>query len=115
MSGKSQVQIMINDKVVKMTARDLAKMLKAMPTGNIKQVEFLSKPPAKYEVNGNTGIINIKTVGVVKGVAGNLDLSTSQGVNNWADLSGLVNYGAGKLAVSGYAAWHRGNVIKLSV
>ena len=108
MSGKSEVQIMINDKVVKMTARDLAKMLKAMPVGTIKQIEFLSNPPAKYEVNGNTGIINIKTNGVVKGVNGNLDLSTSQGKSNWADLSGLLNYGAGKLAVSGYAAWHSG-------
>ncbi|WP_316755575.1 outer membrane beta-barrel family protein [Pedobacter aquatilis] len=115
MSGKSQLQIMINDKVVKMTARDLAKMLKAIPTGDIKQVEFLSNPPAKYEVNGNTGIINIKTVGAVKGVTGNLDLSTSQGVNNWADLSGLVNYGEGKLAVSGYAAWHRGGYLSENV
>ncbi|RZM29141.1 MAG: TonB-dependent receptor [Pedobacter sp.] len=108
MSGKSEVQIMINDKVVKMTARDLAQLLKAMPVGTIKQIEFLSNPPAKYEVNGNTGIINIKTNGVVKGVNGNLDLSTSQGKSNWADLSGLLNYGAGKLAVSGYAAWHSG-------
>ncbi|WP_431294971.1 hypothetical protein [Pedobacter sp. P26] len=68
MSGKSEVQVMINDKVVRMTARDLAKMLKAMPSSSIKQVEFLSNPPAKYEVNGNTGIINIKTNGVAKGV-----------------------------------------------
>ncbi|RKR82127.1 outer membrane receptor protein involved in Fe transport [Mucilaginibacter gracilis] len=111
MSGKSEVQIMINDKVVKMTPRDLAKMLKAMPSGSIKQVEFLSNPPAKYEVNGNTGIINIKTNGVVKGLTGNVDYSTSQGTNNWTDLSGLLNYGAGKLAISGYGAWHRGGYL----
>ncbi|MGZ3873332.1 MAG: TonB-dependent receptor, partial [Mucilaginibacter sp.] len=111
MSGKSEVQIMINDKLVKMTARDLAKMLKAMPSGSIKQVEFLSNPPAKYEVNGNTGIINIKTNGVVKGLTGNVDYSTSQGKYNWTDLSGLLNYGAGKLAISGYGAWHRGGYL----
>ena len=108
MSGKSEVQIMINGKVVKMNARDLAKMLKAMPVGNIKLVEFLSSPPAKYEVNGNTGIINIRTNGATKGVNGNLDISTSQSKNNWMDLSGLLNYGTGKLAISTYAAWHKG-------
>jgi len=111
MSGKSDVQIMINDRVVKMTARDLAKMLKAMPVGNIKQVEFLSSPPAKYEVNGNTGIINIKTNGVAKGITGNIDISTSQGEKNWMDISGLVNYGTGKLAISTYAAWHKGGYL----
>lgn len=111
MSGKSDVQIMINDKPVKMTARDLAKMLKAVPVGAIKQMEFLSNPPAKYEVNGNTGIINIKTSSVIKGITGNLDLSTSQANHTWADLSGLLNYGTGKLAVSGYLAWHKGGYL----
>jgi iron complex outermembrane recepter protein len=111
MSGKSEVQVMINDKAVKMTAGDLAKMLKSMPLRSIKQVEFLSNPPAKYEVNGNTGIINIKTNGVIKGLTGNMDYSTSQGENNWTDLSGLLNYGADKLAISGYAAWHRGGYL----
>lgn len=111
MSGKSELQVMINDKVVKMTARDLAKMLKAMPSSSIKQVEILSNPPAKYEVNGNTGIINIKTIGVTKGFRGNVDYSTSQSNYNWTDLSTLLNYGAGKLAISGYGAWHSGGYL----
>ncbi|RKR81563.1 outer membrane receptor protein involved in Fe transport [Mucilaginibacter gracilis] len=115
MSGKAEVQIMINDKPVKMTARDLAKMLKAMPAGSIKQVEILTNPPAKYEVNGNTGIINIKTNMGVKGITGNLDYSTSQSVYNWTDLSGLLNYGAGKLAVSTYGAWHSGGYLTSDV
>ncbi|RYY52504.1 MAG: TonB-dependent receptor [Chitinophagaceae bacterium] len=111
MSGKSGVQVMINGKLVRMTPQDLAKMLKSMPAGSIRQVELLSSPPAKYEVNGNIGIINIRTNGPAKGVTGNLDLSTSQATNNWLDLSGLVNYGTGQLAVSGYGAWHKGGYL----
>jgi len=111
MSGKAEVQVMINDKVVRMTARDLAKMLKAMPASSIKQVEFMSNPPAKYEVNGNTGIINVKTNGVTKGLRGNIEYSTSQSNHNWTDLSGLLNYGTGKLAISGYGAWHSGGYL----
>lgn len=108
MSGKSEVQVMINDKVVKLTPRDLAKMLKAMPVGSITAIEVMTNPPAKYEVNGNTGLINIRTNAVQKGINGNLDYSTSQGVSNWSDLSGLLNYGNGKFALNGYGGWHTG-------
>ena len=111
MTGKTDVQIMINDKVVKMTARDLAKFLKAMPSGSIKAVEVMSNPSTKYEVNGNIGIINIKTNAVLKGFNGNIDYSTSQSTYNWSDLSGILNYGSGKFAVSGYGGWHTGGYL----
>lgn len=111
MSGKAEVQVMINDKVVKMTARDLTKFLKAMPAGSVRSVELMSSPSAKYEVNGNTGIINIKTNQLPKGFNGNLDFSTSQSTYNWSDLSGIVNYGSGKLAISGYGGWHTGGYL----
>lgn len=115
MSGKSEVQIMINDKVVKMNTSDLAKMLKSMPSASIKQVEVLTNPPAKYDVNGNTGIINIRTNTVVKGLNGNLDFSRSQSTYTWTDVSGLLNYGAGKLAISSYGAWHTGGYLTKEV
>lgn len=111
MSGKAEVQVMINEKVVKMTPRDLAKFLKAMPTGSVQSVEFMSNPPAKYEVNGNTGIVNIKTNQLPKGFNGNLDYSTSQSTYNWSDLSGILNYGSGRFAVSGYGGWHTGGYL----
>jgi len=111
MSGKAEVQVMINDKVVKMTPRDLAKFLKAMPSGGIQAVEIMSNPPAKYEVNGNTGIINIRTNTLPKGFNGNLDYSTSQSTYNWSDLSGILNYGSGKFAVSAYGGWHTGGYL----
>jgi hypothetical protein len=111
MSGKAEVQVMINDKVVKMTPRDLAKFLKAMPSGGIQAVEIMINPPAKYEVNGNTGIINIRTNTLPKGFNGNLDYSTSQSTYNWSDLSGILNYGSGKFAVSAYGGWHTGGYL----
>ncbi|RYZ30763.1 MAG: TonB-dependent receptor, partial [Sphingobacteriales bacterium] len=81
----------------------------------MRQVEFLSNPPVRYEVNGNTGIINIRTGGAIKGIIGNLDLSSSQGTNNWLDLSALINYGTGKIAISGYAALHRGGYLTKNI
>jgi hypothetical protein len=111
MSGKADVQVMINDKVVKMSPRDLAKFLKAMPSGNIRAVEVMSNPAAKYEVNGNAGIINIRTNSLPKGFNGNLDYSTSQSTYNWSDLSGILNYGSGKFAMNSYLAWHTGGYL----
>jgi iron complex outermembrane receptor protein len=115
MSGKADVQVMINDKVVKMSPRDLAKFLKAMPSGSIRAVEVMSNPAAKYEVNGNTGIINIRTNSLPKGFNGNLDYTTSQSRYNWSDLSGILNYGSGKFAVSAYGAWHTGGYLTKSL
>ena len=111
MNGKTDVQIMINDKIVKMTAKDLAKMLKAMPSGSIATVQVMSNPPSKYDVDGNTGIINIQTSVLPKGFNGNVDYSSSQSTYNWSDLSGILNYGTGKLAVNGYGGWHTGGYL----
>jgi len=111
MSGKTEVQVMLNGKVVKMTPKDLAKFLKAMPIGMVNSIELLTNPPAKYETDGNTGIINIKTNTLPKGFNGNLDYSYSQSTNYWSDLSGLLNYGSGKFAISGYGGWHTGGYL----
>ena len=110
MSGKSEVQVMLNDQLVKMTARDLAKYLKALPAGGIKSVEVMANPPAKYEVNGQTGLINIRTR-PLKGWSGSFDGRTSQSTYNWTDISGILNYGSEHLAINGYAAWHSGGYL----
>lgn len=111
MSGKTEVQVMLNNKVVKMTPKDLAKFLKAMPVGTVSSVELMTNPPAKYETDGNTGIINIRTDVLPKGFNGNLDYSYSQSTYYWSDLSGLLNYGSGKFAISGYGGWHTGGYL----
>lgn len=109
LSGKDALQIMINDKVVKMSSRDLVKMLKAMPAGMVSLVEVMTNASAKYDVIGNTALLNIKTKqNTIKGLTGNIDFESSQGGHNMGDLTGLLNYGTGKLAASAYIAYHYG-------
>ncbi|WDF56115.1 outer membrane beta-barrel family protein [Mucilaginibacter sp. KACC 22063] len=107
MSGKKNIQVMINDKPVQMTMTDLVKYLKSLPTGSLKSVELMKEPPARYETDGQTGIINVRTA-PLKGITGNVDANTSQSRYNWSDISGVLNYGTEKLAISSYLAWHRG-------
>lgn len=58
--GKNSVRIMVNDKMVQMTGEDLQNYLKSIPSEQIKAIEVITTPPAKYEAEGNSGLINIQ-------------------------------------------------------
>ncbi|WP_343586491.1 outer membrane beta-barrel family protein [Flavobacterium sp.] len=58
--GKGEVLVMIDDRLNKMTQEDLVAFLRSIPADNIKSIEVITTPPAKYEAEGNSGLINIK-------------------------------------------------------
>ena len=62
MNGKTGVMVMINDKMVRLPIDAVVEMLDGMSAANIEQIELISTPPAKYEAEGDAGIINIKTI-----------------------------------------------------
>jgi len=59
LQGKGGVLVMINEKEVRMESSDLINLLEGMPAANIKDIELISTPPAKYDAQGIAGIINI--------------------------------------------------------
>ncbi len=60
MIGKSNLQVMIDDKIVQLSNEDLTNFLKSISSEDIKDIEVITMPPAKYEASGNSGLINIK-------------------------------------------------------
>ena len=58
--GKQGVLVTIDGKQQYMSAQDIAIMLESMPAENINSVEIIMNPSAKYDAEGNSGIINIK-------------------------------------------------------
>lgn len=60
LTGKSTVKVMVNDKIVQLSGEDLQNYLKSIPTANILKIEVITNPPAKYEAEGNSGLINIQ-------------------------------------------------------
>lgn len=60
LSGKSGVIVMINDKTVRLPLESVIAMLNGMSAANIEKIELITTPPARYEAEGNAGIINIK-------------------------------------------------------
>ncbi|WP_316832628.1 outer membrane beta-barrel protein [Pedobacter aquatilis] len=57
--GKGAVNVMVNDKLIALTDDDLANYLKSIPAANISKIEVITNPPAKYDAQGNNGLINI--------------------------------------------------------
>lgn len=59
MIGKNSMGIMINDKLIQLSGDDLMNYLKNLKSDDIKKIEVITNPPAKYEAEGNSGLVNI--------------------------------------------------------
>ncbi|MDC8028243.1 TonB-dependent receptor [Elizabethkingia anophelis] len=99
--GKSGVSVMIDGKLLNFTGKELINYLQSLRSDNIAKVEVITTPPAKYEAQGNSGLINIvlkknKNLGfnflVSTGLSQASRLSTS---NNFT-----INYSTNKLKTS---------------
>lgn len=60
LAGKNGVQIYIDGKPSPLSADDLANYLKTMQSSEIDNIEIITNPSAKYDAEGNAGIINIR-------------------------------------------------------
>ena len=59
MIGKSAVGVMVDDKLIDLAPEDVANFLRSIASEDIMHIEVISNPPAKYEAQGNSGLINI--------------------------------------------------------
>ncbi|MBX7227037.1 MAG: TonB-dependent receptor [Chitinophagales bacterium] len=59
-NGKTEVQVMINGKIEQMSADQLANLLKSLQSSNVKKIEVISNPSAKYDANAKGGILDIQ-------------------------------------------------------
>jgi ferric enterobactin receptor len=59
LQGNSNIQFLINGKPSSIFGASLADALQSIPSSQIKSIEVITNPGAKYDANGTGGIINI--------------------------------------------------------
>lgn len=99
--GKAGVRIFINGRPTRLSGNDLANLLQNMGSDNIEEIEIISNPSAKYEAEGDAGIININLKkNVATGFNGSAVASFTQGEYFRNNQSLNLNYGGEKLKAS---------------
>lgn len=59
MLGKGASRVMINGRMIELTGEDLAAYLSSISAADIKNIEIITNPPARYDAAGAGGLINI--------------------------------------------------------
>ncbi|MEN9697879.1 MAG: hypothetical protein RLZ56_1300 [Bacteroidota bacterium] len=81
LNGLSPAAIQINGRDLKMSASDIAILLKSLPPNAIQKIELIRTPSAKYDASGGGGVVNIVLMkGIKLGMNGSLNTGFSQGV-----------------------------------
>lgn len=96
--GSKKVKILLNGKPSGMFSDDVGDALQMFPADEIKKVEVLTSPGAKYDGEGSAGIINIVTKkGIIKGIKGSVKTFLGDKMEN---MRGSLAIGKGRFGAN---------------
>ncbi|HRI61359.1 MAG TPA: TonB-dependent receptor, partial [Saprospiraceae bacterium] len=102
--GRSGVLLYVDGKRMPLTGADLVSFLQSLPAEQIDRIEIITNPGAKYEAEGNAGIIDIRLKKDKNlGANGSVNTTYSQGEYHRANLNGNANYRNKRVNIFGNA------------
>lgn len=102
LKGKGGVLVLLDGKPLYMDEAQVGAFLKSIPADQIKEIEIITSPSAKYDAAGNAGIINIKLKqGAYEGLNGSVNGSIGKGVYPKARIGTNLSYKKKRLTLSG--------------
>ncbi len=109
LNGKGGVRVYIDGKPTQFSANDLAAYLKTIQSTDIATIEIISNPSARWDAEGNAGIINIR-MKKDKRLGGNGNVNLGYGVGQLQNYEGSVsgNYRNKKMNTFGSYSFNDG-------
>ncbi|QJD96380.1 TonB-dependent receptor [Mucilaginibacter robiniae] len=98
--GSSNVRILINGKPSALTGANLSDVLQSIPASSIENIEVITNPSAKYDAEGQSGIINIV---LKKNAQLGFNGSVNAGVGNRNTRTGSANLAYQNKAINVYS------------
>ncbi|MGE8380494.1 MAG: hypothetical protein ACN6PN_19140, partial [Sphingobacterium sp.] len=93
---------LLDGKQTFLSGKELSDLLKSMSSNNLRSIEIVNSPSAKYDASGAAGIINIKTKkNQLKGLNGSITSAFAYGVSTKQLQHMTFNYRVNKLNVFG--------------
>ncbi|RZL12132.1 MAG: TonB-dependent receptor, partial [Pedobacter sp.] len=102
LNGKSGATILIDGRQTYLSGREIAELLRAMPSSEIRSIEIINSPGAKYDAAGTAGMINIKTLkSNIQGFSGSLSTGFSYGIKLRSNQDVSASYRNNKFNIYG--------------
>jgi outer membrane receptor protein involved in Fe transport len=102
LNGRAGALITIDGKQTYLSGKEIADLLKTMPASEIKSIEIINSPTAKYDAAGTAGIINIKTLrSQIKGFNATVTTGLAYGTSLKQNLDFGFNYRKNKYNIYG--------------
>ena len=98
LNGRGGATIMVDGRLTYLSARDLRNLLESTPAENIKSIEIITSPSAKYDAEGTSGIINIVfKKNVMQGINGSIYTTYSTNLKqHMAGGGATINHKSGR-------------------